>query len=151
MLWMIPVAGAAIGALRARQQGGSMLRGAMTGGLLGAGAAYAAPALAASMGGGAAATGAASAAPMATAGTTSGGLLSTALPALNAASQVQGLLGGGQQMAAQMPQQQITGPQTLADIASQGQQQIGGLMDEAMKRRQMNQQIISRMTGGMYG
>lgn len=153
MLWLIPAAAALYGGMRAKKQGGSFGRGAVTGGLLGAGAAYAAPALAGAMGGtGAAAAGTASAAPMATAGAagSSGGLLSSGMTALSAANQAQGLLGGNQQVP-QMAPQQITAPQGLMQFNEQSQQGINALMDETQKRRMQNQQIINQMMGRNYG
>lgn len=169
MLWMLPVAGAALGAMSNRK---NPLKGAAVGGLLGAGGAYAAPALmgtgagaAGSYGAGAFGTaagyggaGAATTMPAA-AGSTAGGAgllgtvgqyAKTGLTAMQAAQTAKGLL-GGQEQAPQMAPQQITGPQTLAQLSQSNEQGIGALMDEQTKRRMMNQQIIQQMMGRQYG
>ncbi len=158
MLWLIPAATALYGGLRAKKQGGSFGRGALTGGLLGAGAAYGGAALMGAGGAGAGAAGAGAAGTGAATTAATPGLLGTAgqyaktgLTALQAAQTAQGLLGGGQQQAPQMMPQQITGPQTLSQLAESNQQGIGALMDEQMKRRQMSQNLIQQMMGRQYG
>lgn len=170
-LWMIPAATAALGALRARNKGQNMLAGAARGGLLGGAAAYGGAAL---LGGGAAPA-AASYAPEAF-GTATGfggagaaiqspvaaaaapGLLSTAgayakpvMYGLQGAQAVQGLLGAGRQEAPQMAPQQITGPQALQGLVQGNEQMQMQAMQDMMKRRMSNQDIIAQMMGRRYG
>lgn len=162
MLWMIPLATAAIGAMRAKQRGGSMLRGGVTGGLLGAGAAYAAPAMMGSMGaGGAGAAGTAGSYGAGAYGTAEGyggagaatlggttaatpGLLGTmgayakpAMTAMSAAQMANGLLGGDKQAAPlQAPQNNSAqGAQILSELYKSGQPGMTPEQQMRMQRR----------------
>lgn len=159
MLWMLPIAGAAIGAMLNKDK---PLKGAAVGGLLGAGGAYALPAMGA-MGGAAGASGAAAAAPAATAGASGasaagagqagaaagqGGLLSTfsqyagpASQALNIAGQTKAMTQGQPMQAAPAQFQQGPGFAGLLNPTDQVDME---------KRRQAQQMAVQGLLGG-YG
>lgn len=166
MFWLLPLAGAAIGAMANKKK---PLQGALMGAGIGATGGLLAPAAAggaAAAGAGAAGAGgaAASAAPAmvngaflgegvasgipawqaaASGGSGAGGLLGTmsqyAKPAGQALQMAQqsGMMGGEDQQAQPSPmlQQATGGPQTLASIVQQGDQETQGLLMGKRKRR----------------
>lgn len=157
---IIPAIAAGYGAWRAKQKGQNVLGGAVKGGLLGAGAAYAAPAMMGAMGaGGAGAAGTAGSYGAGAYGTAAGyggagaatlggttaatpGLLGTmgayakpAMTAMSAAQMANGLLGGDKQAAPlQAPQNNSAqGAQILAELYKSG---APGMTPEQQMRMQ---------------
>lgn len=158
MLWMLPLAGAAAGALLNKKD---PLKGALMGGALGAGGMAAAPALgigaasaAGGAAGGAAAAGSAGAASAGTAGTagaagTQGGLLSgfmqyadPAMKGIGAASQAQGLLNPPEQPIQAQPLQ--SKPVDFGGLLSQRPQAM-------IDQDRYMQRIQAMMQGGYRG
>ena len=153
MLWMLPIAGAGLGAMLNKKD---PLKGAAVGGLLGAGGAYAAPSLSSGLlnfsGGQAAApivdmsTKAAPETVAAIAGK-SGGFAS----GLQSAGQIAGAMsqagafGGGQQQQQQPMQHAQANPQVFSSLLSPTDQV------DMEKRRQAQQMAVQGLLGGYRG